>query len=299
MAAPHMAGVVALMKAIEPGLTPDTLDTLISSGAITQDTGGDGPTVRNDDFGYGLIDALKAVEAATNLVSGTLPAIVSANPSLLDFGNTSTTLNFTLTNSGGGSPTITSIVDNASWLNGAAISVDGAGFGTYTAIVNRAGLVNATYSATILVSTSTAGNIQIPVTMIVGATPSSTNSDAGFHYIILVDPDSGGTLAQTTAAANNGVYQYQFNNIVPGNYHIVAGTDLDNDDFICDAGEACGVYPTRGLPGIVEVSNGNLTGMDFVTGFNAGLGASSASDISPVSPKYQRIPDKHKKAPLP
>lgn len=42
MASPHVAGVVALMKALYPGLTPDTFDALQSGGYLTEDLGDSG-----------------------------------------------------------------------------------------------------------------------------------------------------------------------------------------------------------------------------------------------------------------
>ena len=61
MASPHVAGVAALMKAVDPALTPAEFDALLSSGQLTTDLGAGG---RDDVFGHGLIDARKAVEAA-------------------------------------------------------------------------------------------------------------------------------------------------------------------------------------------------------------------------------------------
>jgi serine protease len=289
MAAPHMAGVVALMKAIEPTMTPTELDALLVSGAITQDTGSDGATVRNNNFGYGMIDALKAVEAAVDLAGGTPPTIVTASPTPLDFSNNETALPFTLTRTGGGALTVTGVTDNADWLSVAPDDVDGSGFGDYIATVNRTGLIDATYPATITVTTSTASTVQIQVTMIVGALSSNTGSDAGFHYILLVDPDSGMTVDQATASVEDGVYQYQFNDVAPGSYYIGGGTDLDNDFLLCDAGEACGIYPTMGLPAIIEITDDDLSGIDFVTGFISELGASNAGEAAPVAPVFRRI----------
>jgi serine protease len=64
------------------------------------------------------------------------------------------------------------------------------------------------------------------------------DGDVGRVYILLIDPDSGEVTAQTEAASNSGQYQFQFANIAPGSYQLSAGSDSDNDLFICDAGEA-------------------------------------------------------------
>ena len=58
MAAAHMSGVVALMKSANPGVvTPDRLDAWLASGSITEDLAANGASVRDDSFGYGLINA--------------------------------------------------------------------------------------------------------------------------------------------------------------------------------------------------------------------------------------------------
>jgi serine protease len=38
MAAAHVSGVIALMKAVNPALTPDELDELLADGSITRGT---------------------------------------------------------------------------------------------------------------------------------------------------------------------------------------------------------------------------------------------------------------------
>jgi serine protease AprX len=70
MAAPHVAGLMALMISANPwlGRDVDTLTQLIESSALpmttTEGCGGDSPTdVPNHSFGHGLIDAPAAVQA--------------------------------------------------------------------------------------------------------------------------------------------------------------------------------------------------------------------------------------------
>ena len=81
MAVPHVAGVIALMKAVNPSLTPQKVADLLTSGALTDDLGASG---RDDQFGYGLINASKAVAAAGGgSGSGSFQTI---DPSLLNWG---------------------------------------------------------------------------------------------------------------------------------------------------------------------------------------------------------------------
>ena len=272
MAAPHMAGVVALMKAVYPGLTPDILDTLIASGNITEDLANNGTTTRDDQYGYGLIDALKAVQQAYNLANNgaQLPPVLVVDPSNVDFAVTQDNVTLTATNAGGGALSITGVTDDAAWLTVTASSVAGNGQGTYTATVDRTGLVDALYTAKITFTTDIAGSVVVPVKMFVG---SSANADAGYHYMLLVNQATGKTIHTVTATSTAGQYVYSFNSVVPGNYYIVAGTDLDNDTYICDPGEACGGYPTLGQLSAIQVIDSDITGIDFSTNFKVDVGA--------------------------
>jgi serine protease AprX len=81
MAAPHVAGAVALLLSAAPGYRGkvDAIEQLLARSAepktTTQGCGGDGPTdVPNNVWGWGILDALAAVETAT---AGTLRGTVT------------------------------------------------------------------------------------------------------------------------------------------------------------------------------------------------------------------------------
>jgi type VII secretion-associated serine protease mycosin len=59
MAAPHVAAVAALIKAVQPDLSPDGVQNALESSAV--DLGEDG---FDEDFGHGRIDAAAALDAA-------------------------------------------------------------------------------------------------------------------------------------------------------------------------------------------------------------------------------------------
>ena len=269
MAAPHVAGVAALMKGISPGLTPAEFDYLLKSGTITEDLGAAG---RDDIFGYGLIDAFKAL-----LASGTpLSAFLEVSPGSLNFGTTDNDLILT-TGKGGDSPLqITAVTETATWLNVVPDNVDANGLGTYRATVDRTGLNDAYYATTISLATDTAGTVEVPVTMQVQTT-GTIAYDAGFQYILLIDPGTSNTIYQLTAASTGGVYRFSFTNITPQNYYVVSGTDSDNNGYICGPGEACGGYPTLDQLAPVTVNNDTITGIDFVTGFSVNFNSTPTS----------------------
>ncbi|MDG4598056.1 MAG: S8 family peptidase [Candidatus Contendobacter sp.] len=83
MATPHVAGVIALMKAVAPSLTPQKVADLLTSGALTDDLGVPG---KDDQFGYGLINASKAVAAAVAGGGSGSGSFQTIDPSLQNFG---------------------------------------------------------------------------------------------------------------------------------------------------------------------------------------------------------------------
>ncbi len=72
MATPHVAGLVALLRGIAPALTPAEVATLIQSSAV--DLGAAG---RDDVFGWGRIDVLAAVQAASSPAPTATPTSTS------------------------------------------------------------------------------------------------------------------------------------------------------------------------------------------------------------------------------
>ncbi|EDN68942.1 serine protease [Beggiatoa sp. PS] len=260
MASPHVAGVVSLMKAVNLNLTPQDVDNLLNSGKITDDLGRNG---RDDEFGYGLINAKKAVLAAAELSGGiSLPAapLLLVSPQSLNFGLSQTRATIKLSNGGDGELLIENIFENS----GGFLTIEGNGLGNYVVTVNRSVLNVGTYTATITITTNT-NSVQIPVILQVGD-PNATG-DAGLHYILLIEPNTSNTVQQTSAFIQNGTYSFQFDNVPIGTYIIAAGTDFNNDGYICDVGEACGLFPTSEQTAPIEVTT-NQFNLDFSTGFN-------------------------------
>ncbi len=266
MAAPHVAGVVALMKAIYPALTPEELDILLSSGSITEDIG---PAGRDDQFGHGLIDAFGALLAAQDLAgSGVLPLTLIVNPTVLNFGPRSTAA-LTVEKAGGnaGDPlSVNTITTDAPWLVITEENVDADKLGTYTVTVNRDQLDPGIYTATITVNADSPAvvDVEVPVSMQV-VTP-IFGGNAGFHYVLLVDSETLEFQAQDNVPYSPGGYAYSFTNIPAGTYKIFAGTDSNNNFFIGDSGEAYGAYLTLDQPVAITISD-DQSGLDFDSNF--------------------------------
>ncbi|MBM2621597.1 S8 family serine peptidase [Actinoplanes sp. LDG1-06] len=66
MASPHVAAVAALLKAAQPSITPDQVQSALETSAV--DLGAKG---RDNDFGYGRIDAAAALATVTTTTPAT------------------------------------------------------------------------------------------------------------------------------------------------------------------------------------------------------------------------------------
>ncbi len=282
MASPHVAGVAALMKAINPALSPAAFDSLLSSGQLTVDLGLAG---RDDVYGYGLINAHKAVVAAGGAA---VAQNLVASPSSLNFGSIGTNLSLSLENSGSGELTVDTPTVGASWLTVTENVVDINGNGTYVVSINRAGLEAGTYTATITI-TSSANTVFVPVIMQISN--DVVPADAGFQYVLLIDPVTGDALYEYAASAIDGEYSYRFDQVPEGTYLIISGSDSNNNALICDAGESCGAYLTVEQPLEVDV-NANQSLSEFPTSYITGFSALSTESGTLTRRPYRRLDKK-------
>ena len=294
MAAPHVSGVISLMKAVNPNLTPQNVDDLLANGKMTDDLGTGG---RDDKFGHGLINARKAVNAASSLNTGgevvlpTSPPFLVTNPKSLNFGSTSTSTILSLTNWGDGDLEILEITEDS----GGFLFVNGNGLGDYTVTVNRNVLTTGTYTATITI-TSDVNTVRVPVILQV-SNSSDTSGNAGLHYILLVDPGTLDPIQEVQTEVRNGSYFFRFDDVQAGEYIIAAGSDSNNDGFICDEGEACGAFSTIYQPTNIDVRN-SRSNIDFSTSFNVMYQSQSVGkEVAPPRRGFARKSDrKHRLA---
>lgn len=286
MAAPHVAGVAALMKQQDPGMTPDDFDALLASGSLTQDIDAAGSD-DDFDFGHGLIDASKAVAAAG---SGVIPDVLVVNPAGLNFGVSGISATLSAVNGGSGSLTVTGVSADQPWITVSSLAPPG--LGTYTITANRnhpSVLANGTYTAKITFTT----NLPSPVTVnvIMQQLAASPGANAGRHYILLLDQDFN-IVDGAAANAVNGQYTFSFGGRSAGDYFVIAGSDSNNDNFICDPGEACGAWPTLAQFDAITVGP-SATGVNFFTGFETSVSGqvATSSATRPVFPRsgFRRI----------
>ena len=269
MAAPHVAGVAALMKSVHPGLTPEQFDALLTAGVLTDDLGAPG---RDDRFGHGLINAQKAVIAALDAAgSGSaIPGILVSSVSSLNFGGFTDDLDFRLSNAGNAPLNVTGITTDVPWLTVSPVEIDvdtddGTGLGSYRATLDRTQLpADGLFRGTITV-TSDANDVTVNV--IAQQVSEDLSANAGTTFVLLTAPGGGESLVPfAVVEAADGVYRFELTDVPPGDYELVAGSDSDNDGFICDGGESCGIFPTIDSPTTVTIE-GDRTDLDFVSSF--------------------------------
>jgi serine protease len=262
MAAPHVAGVAALMKAVHPDMSAAEFDTMLAAGELTNDLG---ETDRDNLFGYGLIDAFKAVDAAQQRGGGgvTVDPTLSVNPQSLNFSHNLQNATLFIEQVGGDLGSV-QVSEDISWLSMQANQVDDSGYGSYTAICDRSELVAGTYSGIIQIS---AGTASATVEVIMQVLDASTVGDAGIHYVLLLDSATNDTLQVLQVDTEGERVSYSFNNVASGDYMIFAGSDMDMDDYVCDAGESCGAYATAAQPSIITVESSDITERDFTTSY--------------------------------
>jgi serine protease len=248
MAAPHVAGVLALMRYVNPALTPDQVLGSLQAGALTDEAGAPG---KDTVFGWGVINARKAVEAAHRLAQGSnagpAPTQVVATPSSADFGSQRSDVSIMLRGSSGVSnERVSRVTSTDAFLVARPVAVDDLGHGEYRLTLDRASLPSTTrsYASTLRVEFEGGRALTIPVSYsVIAASSGFATSQVGALYVLLVDPDSGDVEKTVLATYANGGYTWTASGYTKPRVVVIAGTDLDYDDLVCQVGEVCGGYP--------------------------------------------------------
>ena len=262
MAAPHMAGVVALMKAVYPALTPSEFDNLLIAGNLTDEAGTLG---RDDIYGYGVVNAYKAVNTAQTLANGGTVGLspaninISPNPFNLGYANAGT---LTIINTGQTTASITSILTSESWLSVVAQSVDSNQLGYYLVSIDKSLLNDGSYIGQIDFHISTGDTVSTTVTISVGQAISG--GDIGQLIAVLVNTSFQVVQMATPTNNGNNTYIYSFEDVPVGRYYVLAGSDIDADQNLCQLGESCGAYPVSNALEVIEIADDNITGINFL-----------------------------------
>jgi serine protease len=293
MATPHVAGVFALMKSVNADLDTSSVEDLLALGLLTDDLGSTG---RDDTFGWGLINARKAVTAAISYAGGEIdiPPRLGVSTNILNFGSTLSTADLIVSNQGGGELSIVSVENSAEWLTIAPANTNDNKLGSWRFSVDRQNLNEGSYSADVAFQ-STAGDLSVSVEIRVS---NGTAGDIGLVYVLFVNAETQDIWEGTTAATSELSYvdenyvistralwspeSTEVDSLPVGTYEIWAGTDNDNDYLICDAGEACGAWPSADSPAIITISE-NRSDIFFPSNYQLSLPSASSATLKPMT----------------
>ncbi len=237
----------------------------ISSGKITLDLAQNGATNKDSYFGYGRIDAQKAVNWALEQSSGqSTDAFLTSSVSSVNFGSNQLSVDFNISKGGVGTISVTGGGTTENWIQLWTVSTDNEGLGTYRIIVDRTGLIDGAYSGWAGIEGSDNSITWISVSMQVGE---KVAGEAGYLYALLLDNWTFGNVKQWDGLAVGDSYPINLASNPPGTYFLMVGSDIDNDFNICDAGEFCQIYPLNSQASEIIISNGHVQLGNFSMGF--------------------------------
>jgi serine protease len=239
MAAPHVAGVAALMKSVRPQLTQSEFELLLRAGFLTLDTGDLG---RDDLYGYGLIDAEKAVIAARDFDDLKFEdSIVEISTDRVALSFSQSTGQFSVNISGFTALSITDITSTGNFFTVNDIVVREDGSGLFEVRLNN-DVATGNYEGSITLTDSNSETYTVSVT---ASVEENTVEQKGYVFALLLDAFTNEVAGELSGEFNaDGSLILSSSEAPVGEYYILVGSDIDNDFFICDGGEVCGGYPT-------------------------------------------------------
>ena len=257
MACPHAAGVAALMYAVEPTLTPDQVEQILTGTA--EDLG---PTGRDDEYGAGLIDPLAAVLAARAVVEPPAPPKLSLATTAVMLEEGETSARIRVRNVGGSKLLVESLEvvtqAPAPWLfaTRALSASDSTDTSAIDLAVDREGLADGVYFGRVRV-TSNGGTTDIQVLLRVESVPPGPpNVDV---YVRAVNVQTGEIARQIIVNPLTGL-AFALDGLAPGRYRLEAGTDPNNNGKLFEVGELGGVYPLESAPILIDLAAGEERG---------------------------------------
>ena len=277
MASPHVAGVIAMMDAV--AATPFTyarFQQALIAGELTDDLGAPG---RDDLYGYGLIDAAKAVHAAA---SGTLPTVLSPTPPVVSFSGSATNEQLTLSRLGTDSISGVQVSippADQNWLSVSPTNPpDGQSSYSLTVTIQPSQLSSTqSYRSELDIQYSSSGATRsLVVPVVVSLADDVTLRNAGALFVLLTRKDQNSNtvvVQQQVVKPVHGKYYFDFTGVPPGQYELKAGSDLDDDGYICGSAEACAEYPTLGSLQPIEVGSSPVTGLQMTVGYTRPVAA--------------------------
>lgn len=251
MAAPHVAGVVALMKSVNPDLSAEMAERILKETAS--------PASRcNEGCGAGLVNAAAAVLRARGGADPNRPAALALGAERINLGARESG-GLQVFNGGGGQLTFQARFEggqaNRLRFEGPATGTLGAGAGASLDVrVDRAGLADGDYQSLLVVS-SDAGQERAAVLFRVGA---ADVLEVGVVVVATVGFDAAGevVIGGAAEAATAGGYRFDLTS-TPGEWLVVALADRNGNEEL-DEGDFWGLHRSLDAPIAVTVEAGGV-----------------------------------------
>ena len=261
MAAPHVAGVAALIKAANPELTANGIRSRIENHAVDL-----GASDRDDYYGHGLLNAYAALKNGSGMSEVLFPfpkqfMLMGENPTktltLKNIGNSNAITIDDITPSMDGDLPV-DLTETAGTATAAGwdieISID---TDTYAWLKDEE-----THVRMLTIDVNDLDNVedeQVYVLYNVIGFPTFVMIDIGTVYVTANNIATGQKMRVPTTY--NSLYRYRISGLTTGSYIIGASTDHDNDGELFEPEDVFGYYNDQIA---VEISSGdNIDGIDF------------------------------------
>lgn len=258
MASPHVAGIVALMKAQNPSLTSGEVEQILTATADPSSQCGEG-------CGAGLVNAQAAVLAAKNGLDPNAPSKLGVGANQISFLGDSTQ-SLAVRNLGGGSLKVTAKASGAyasalSFPSGNTVTMSAYRSASLLVAVNASGLSRGEYPAQLTLTGDNGQSATVAVKIQVG---SLEDKDIVLAFFF---EDAAGELdleeeGLALVPASSG-YSYSMK-LTPRTYLAIATIDEDGDEEFFEDGERVGAWrdPANIEPIEVKVSQ-TVNGINF------------------------------------
>jgi serine protease len=237
-AAPHVSGSLALAASVWPNFSAEAVEAMLESGALTEDTGIQGP---DSYHGHGRIDADKSVRAALQTAShpaSSQQLRLRANPGELNFGGSFQQLTLNIEANLADIPAL-AVNYRSPGLTVTAFDTDSNGLGDWQVTLDRDAISDDLYQGVIIFQS---GSQQLYVTVTAHSSnylPRSTG--IGKMLVEFLNPlDQRREHRVEATISGPQTFSFDLASIPAGDYIIRASSDLDNNGRYCELGEFCG-----------------------------------------------------------